>query len=265
MKDSDLLIIKKNIGDSFMILHVYGMSNIKMINKISLTMENILLTKNFTFEEEKELYDFMVNGNMLIIFQKMYEVFETSLETRFARMMITKKENLKDDFTKYLLYNRFSTLVANEIDLAAITADDKVLFIGSGPIPISAILIHELSGAFVDCVERYKPSADLSLEVIHTLGYSDSIHVVNKEGVDIDYSQYSVILIALLAKPKDELLKSIWSQVSIGARVICRTSNLVRQAFYETTEESLIATYNPIGKVIARGDQTISSILLVRD
>jgi precorrin-6B methylase 2 len=264
MKNSNLQLVKKTLTDSFETLQANSAGNIVIVNKIVQTLEGALLDKYFTLEEENELYSFMQENNMLSIFQKAYEIFETNLETEFASSLINEKGNPHEKFSNYLLYKRFVTLLTNEISLASITNMDKVLFIGSGPIPITAILMHELCGAKVDCGERYKPSADLSEKVLAKLNYTDFIHVINKDGVDTDYSQYSVILVALLAKPKSELLKTIWKQAPSGTRIICRTSDLVRQAFYETTQENLFRSYTIVKKLFATGDQTISSILLIK-
>jgi len=124
--------------------------------------------------------------------------------------------------------------------------------------------MYQFSSAKVDCGEKNTISADLSKKVIDKLGYTDSIHIINQEGADIDYAQYSVILVALLAKPKDVLLKSIWSKCKSNTRIICRTSDSIREAFYETTESSLFDKYLPKKKIYARGDQTISSVLLIK-
>ncbi len=229
-----------------------------------LDLESILLTNDFNSIEKTKVVAYMNSKHMLSLFQKAYELFETNLEIDFAKYIFTKSVLPVKDFTNYLLYKRFVTLLRKEINLGSINKQDHVLFIGSGPIPITAILMHQFSSARVDCGEKNSASADLSKKVINKLGYTDSINIINQEGVDIDCSQYSVILVALLAKPKDALLKSIWSKCKSNTRIICRTSDSIREAFYETTENSLFDKYSPKKKTNAKGDQTISSVLLIK-
>lgn len=240
-------------------------NDIDKINKVVFDLEGILLDKNFNHEQEQEITTFMEHNNMLSVFQKAYEIFETNLEVLFARYMIQESLSPREDFKKYLLHNRFVTLLTNEVNLAHISKNDKVLFIGSGPIPITAIIMHQLTQSKIDCVEHNNISAELSKKVIGRLNYGNFIGIIKGEGVSIDYSSYSVILVALLAKPKDLILEAIWNKINIGIKIICRTSDLSKQAFYEKTSDALFNKYQPTKKVTAMGDQTISSVLLIKN
>ncbi len=257
-------MIQNKLQDIYNNLKSNASEEIKVINKCINDLEKTLLSDDFSPDQEKELLAFMFSEKMLPLFQRSYEVFETKLEIEFANKIISINANSQQEFKTYLLYKRFVGLIQNEIKLADITSQDKILFIGSGPIPITAILLHKLSGCEVDCCEKIEESAVLSKKVIEKLGYGNYINVINKEGAKVNYSDYTVVLIALLAKPKDLLLKETWDSVKKGVRIICRTSNLVRQAFYETTNESLFNIYQPQGKVLAKADQTISSVLLIK-
>lgn len=238
-------------------------SNTTITNSM-LDLEHALLDHDFNTLDASKLFDYMSSKNILQLFQKAYEVFETNLEIDFVKSIIYKSISPQEDFMNYPLYKRFVTLIRNEITLTNIKSSDHILFIGSGPTPITAILIHQISHAKVDCVDRNIISAALSKRLISKLGYTDSIRIINKEGIDADCSQYSVILIALLAKPKDKLLKSIWNKCRKNTRIICRTSDSIRQAFYGTTASKLLDQYEVKKRITAKGNQTISSVLIIK-
>lgn len=78
----------------------------------------------------------------------------------------------------------------------------------------------------------------------------------------MNYSGYSVIVIAILAKPQDELLGLMWKQISQGTRIIYRTADLIKQAFYEKMKENILKEYHSFEKGKIGDKRTISSILL---
>lgn len=258
-------LVKNSLQNLFTKLNCNNSLNDLKIKKAGQTLQKILLAKSFNFQEQQELTIFMIKNNMLPLFQQTYEKFETNLETEFAHQLIKKSRVKKTLISEYPIYYRYIISLKNEIKLAKINSKDKVLFIGSGPFPITAILIHELTHAKVDCVEKNKISAELSKKVIDYLNYGDSIHVINEDALTIDYSNYSVVVIAILAKPQDKIIKAIWEQISQGSRIIYRTSDLIRQAFYEKTKENILKEYLPFEKGKIGDKRTISSILLVKN
>jgi len=232
----------------------------KKIRLVMLRLENLLLKKKMNKEEVYEIINTL--GNKINVFQDNYEQFETELEEEFSRKIINsnKETNIKD----YQLYKRFLRLIKEESRLGQIKKGDKVLFIGSGPLPITAIILNKLKGCEIHCIEKVKNRAEISKRIIRRLGLQQKINVYNKKGESIKNDDYSIVIIALLAKPKDRILKEIFSKVNVGTKIICRTSEGIRQFFYEATNERLFDKYSEEGKVKAKGDQIITSALLVK-
>lgn len=266
MASNELDLVKNSLKNLHSLIDNNDSMNDLEIKKAGQTLQKILLTKIFNIREQQELTIFMKRNNMLLLFQQIFEKFETNLEADFARLLINKNKGIKKTLiSDYPIYYRYIISLKNEIKLAKINSKDKVLFVGSGPFPITAILIHELTHSQVDCVEINKNSAKLSKKVIDHLNHSDSINIINKDALTIDYSDYTVIVIAILAKPQDKLLESIWKQISPGSRIIYRTANLIRQAFYEKTKANILKKYHPFEKGRIGDKRTISSVLLVKD
>jgi len=223
-------------------------------------LERLLLNDRLSQSAQDEIIALKEIKRDLPALRSYYEKFETDLEYDFTREFL-KKES--PSIRGYALYKRFVVLVRNEARLANISGRDCVLFIGSGPLPITAILLHELTGCRVDCYDSNKRAAEISIDVLKQLGRSRAIRVHNRSGESLGSNSYSAIVIALLAKPKDGILRAVWKNSRKGARIICRTSDGIRQVFYEQTDPHLFDQYGQAGKVYAKGDQTISSVLLV--
>ncbi len=180
--------------------------------------------------------------------QKLYEQFETNLETSFADFFLRGDAQLKE----YILYDRFKRLIEAEIKLANIKASDRVLFIGSGPLPISAILIEQKTGAYVDCFDHSMEACEISKEIISKLALSEKIRVIHQSAESVElptdntagtHGHYDVIVVALLAQPKDQILHQLWRSVGPFPRIVLRYSEGNRKLIYKGMEFSK-ATWN---------------------
>ena len=79
-----------------------------------------------------------------------------------------------------------------------------------------------------------------------------------------DISDYDLIVIALLAKPKRRILRNLRKNTASGCRILCRTSYSLRTVVYEPTPETALGGFQLVGQQIAEGEQTISTFLLER-
>ncbi len=231
-----------------------------LIKSKMLELDALILKEKLTANEERFILHYDEVKQALPILQHFYEVFETNLEEEFVNDFLNGKKELRN----YLLYDRFVELITNEKNMAKISEKDCVLFIGSGSLPITAILLSEFTKCSVDCYDKNKLFAKISERVIRKLSLSDKIKIYNGKGEDLSENKYSVIIIALLAKPKDKILHNIWNESIKGTKVICRTSEGMRAAFYEPTAPNLLIKYPCTNKVFAKQDQTISSVLLMK-
>lgn len=192
--------------------------------------------------------------------QQLYERFETNTEIEFAQRVLDGNARREID---YPLYARFKRLIQAEIDLAGIKPSDKILFIGSGPFPISAMLFSQLASVSVDCYDKSPEACETSQKVVNSLGFADKIHVFNDSGETGRVYDYSVIIVALLAKPKQKIMSNIWFHAPPDVKVICRTTDGTRQAFYEGVQEETLTGFRHF-KIIdqhrAGKDDTISSL-----
>lgn len=246
-----------NLINSLIKISNTNLSNNDDVNSAALLMESTILTKNFPYLTDK----FVNNRKLLKKLQNIYETFETNLEIGFAKDIVSGKQTA---MSRYLLYRRFVKLIKNEIKLADIKKDNHVLFIGSGPLPISAILVNKFTSCQVVCVEKNKNRATISCQVLDSLGLSEKIKVINDNGKKLKENNCSVVIIALLAKPKSDILDNIFKKTMTGTRIVCRTSDGARQAFYEPTEPNILRRYKIVDKIVAGADQTISSVLLLK-
>ena len=189
-----------------------------------------------------------------------YERFETDLEEEFSATLLAGHTEVK----QYPLYERFVRLISNEVGLLNLNPGDQIAMVGSGPFPISSIILCVDFGMRVIAVDRNRDAAILSERVVKHLKLQNDIKVECGHGQQLVANDVSSAIIALLAKPKDAILDNVFRNYIRCARVICRTSHGIRQAFYAPTDMMALQPYNIIDTKLATGDQTISSILLAK-
>jgi hypothetical protein len=192
-----------------------------------------------------------------------YCAWETALEQIFVKRLINGSVGSLFD---YRLNTRFDRLLKRELSMLHGAKPQRALFIGSGPFPISAIWMHQILGIHVDGLDVSGDAAERSRSLIAKLGLDDAIHVIHETAPTYDVSAYDIIIIALLAKPKETLLANIYRTAKPGCEVICRTSIGLRGILYEptTVSPSILDTFTIVDARMVAGhnDDTISSLLL---
>lgn len=260
-----LNIIKKSLKKLGIYLKNNSSLNFSKIKKSMSILENIFLNPSLSLKEYRKLIKFCKDNNFLSLFQKSYEIYEINLEKEFAKFFIKEKNNRdKNNLKKYHFYNGYLAAVKKEATLAKIKSNDKAAFIGSGAMPMTAIILYKLKGVGIDCIEKDNESVELSKKVLKKLKYNEHIKVIKRNAIDLNFSKYSVILLAVMSKPKDILMKVIWKSILPGTRVVYRLPNTARQAFYEDTT-NVINMYRKFEKKRIRRKGSSTLILLVKN
>ena len=136
--------------------------------------------------------------------------------TQFIELLATKNR-LAYCITS--AYYRF--LVKREAVLANINEKDRVLCIGGGICPYTAILLHRYTRAHVTVEDSNKRCVEEARKFISRKGYKN-INVVLGKGEDLSYDGYTVIHLAMQITPKELVLREVLSRAQEGTRVLIR-------------------------------------------
>jgi GNAT superfamily N-acetyltransferase len=187
-----------------------------------------------------------------------YRFWQTRFESEFADRLIKGEESLSD----YPFYERFDTLVRSEITLLEGAQPQKVLFIGSGPLPISAILLHLQTGSPVDCVAFDSSAVPISQQVVENCGFGRLVHIRGSADADYDPSDYDLVVVGLLARRKKAILTKLRKRCHPGSAILCRTSHGLRKLLYEPVADRDVRGFHITKQQIAEGEQIISTCRL---
>ncbi len=124
------------------------------------------------------------------------------------------------------IYYRY--LVSREIDLGKISPDDRVLCIGGGPLPSTALEIAQKTGAKVQVIDNDVNSVKIAREMVNRLDLDDMVKIDYGEGQRVDVSNFSVVHVAYQAQPHDEIFQNVWCNAAAGTRIMIRRQSITR-------------------------------------
>lgn len=235
--------------------------------RAALRLEHVILSDLLTDEEQEATLSGMEPGRRRIC-QEIFCGLETTIENSFAALALDGNEALigRTDSISENYLARYEAMARREIAFAGIRERDRVLFIGSGPFPITGIEYSRQTGCHVDCVDFVAEAVDTSRSVLRKLGMSDRIRCHQARGECFPASEYSVVLVGVLARPKRAIFTNLEATCPEGCRIIARTTFGLRELVYEPVEfETTVPRgLRRDGRSEARGDQVISSILYVK-
>lgn len=186
-----------------------------------------------------------------------YRQWQDQLEFEFAQQLIQGEAALSD----YFLYNRFEELVRQELALLSEKSLQRILFVGSGPLPISAIHAHLQTGFPVDCVARDEQAFAVAKQVLEACDLSRAIRLVSCQS-QYDLSGYGLIVIEIHAEPGRNVLKRLRKRWRTGCQLLYRTSHGLRKLIYPDTLDTDARGFHAMSWQFAQGEQTISTCLM---
>jgi GNAT superfamily N-acetyltransferase len=187
-----------------------------------------------------------------------YCFWETHLERRFALKLLKSEAPLCD----YLLYGRFDALVRRELSLASDIWPDRILFIGSGALPISAIHIHLQTGLPVDCVGPDPEVVATARQVLQKCKLDNSVRAFCEGDGGYDVSAYGLIFVGAAARSKTNILRHLRKKSRMGCHILCRTTHGLRQLLYEAATDREVRGFHTKGARAAEAAHTVSTLLL---
>ncbi|TCK93253.1 nicotianamine synthase-like protein [Natranaerovirga hydrolytica] len=122
-----------------------------------------------------------------------------------------------------LMEKYYEKEVNREINIGEITKKDRVLCIGGGPVPCTAMVIAKKTQAKVVVVDNDEASVVQARTLIQKLNLGHKIEVIEADGENVYPNTFSVIHIARQVCPKEKVISFMLNNVSKGTRILVRT------------------------------------------
>jgi len=138
----------------------------------------------------------------------------------------------------------YKKIVKREAQLAEIKHGERILSLGCGAIPFTAIFLREITGNPVTALDVDPVALEKAETLLKKRGLRN-ITLKLGNGASIDLSEYSVVVTALQVEPKKEILNNFFGTAPKGARLVMRAP---RKIFYSSYEPVPVG-YKPQGEV----------------
>ncbi|GMK39155.1 hypothetical protein PCCS19_22090 [Paenibacillus sp. CCS19] len=192
-------------------------------------------------------------------------------ELKDAQDMCKSEGSIMDIVTSLPNWHIYVALVGKELSILRTYIREKgqvdeppIVFVGSGPMPISPIILHLFGEVEVICVEMNEAAYEASCSLLAHLGLGDKVSVVLVNGSDFDYSPYRHIFMASLVHNKQEVLEQI-QRTSSNPLVAVRTAEGMKQMMYEAIDETQLSEqrWRIAGRTHPDQDLVINSTLFL--
>ena len=140
----------------------------------------------------------------------------------------------------------YDNVVENEIKLAEIKPTDRILCIGGGPCPCTAIELHRRTGANVCVIDNDEEVIGTAIKNIKKLNLSEFVKVKYQDGSKIDVNDFSIVHIALQVKPKNVVFQRIVNNSSPGTKILVRISSKKFSKLYSPIRREYMKNHEKI-------------------
>lgn len=148
--------------------------------------------------------------------------YNLKLEIKSAKSLL-ESPNPWETLRKFTFYPNYLQLANTEYAGSCLKPKDRVLFLGSGPLPLSLITLCHEHGVLGVGIEQNEKRANLSREVISRLGLSSSIRIIEGNHFSLPFkTSFDLYMIAAQAEPKKEIFEYLAKVLPEGSKVSYR-------------------------------------------
>ncbi len=203
-------------------------------------------------EENREIHLKKYQVNEL---RKLSSLAEYEMELYWANKILNSK-NATNELEKFWYYKNYEQLV--DLEYSNISCVNKkirsALFVGGGPLPLTAILLCKKYNLTCSVLEKDIDSYRIAVSLIEKLGLSKSITIINIDAESYnDYNKYSVTYLAAMVgqdeSTKSSVINIIHTALQKDQLLICRSSHGTRKLLYTPIAKQLLKEVNPLLEV----------------
>lgn len=186
---------------------------------------------------------------------------EYCLEGYWAKRFLEQDNIQLDEFIYYKNYLDLS----HEEYFQFQKNSKKILFVGSGPLPMTAVVLVKQYGLSVDCIDIDFESIEISKKLIDKIGFTDKIKFIHTDILDFyNFDDYgNIILAALVGEDsigKNEIINHIINNTQDSQRLIIRSSENLKTLLYPSVDVSKIK--KRFKYIVPTNKQVVNSFLV---
>lgn len=180
----------------------------------------------------------MKQNNILdIIFSKFYDIFFKKIGHNvpvgpIKKIMdlfyaIVEKIACQFPIIQSLYIKPYRSMIKQEISMFSLPENPRVLIIGCGSLPVTALALDEMYPVSIDCVDIDINAVTNAKSVLSSMN-KDNITVHQKNGLDCSVDLYDIIYLLYGIQDQINMLKYISRNLKSNSYVLFRTSTDIK-------------------------------------
>ncbi len=226
----------------------------KRVNALFTKLVDVVLSKKYI-----NLSKVQINS-----LQKICSMAEYELEKYWAQKIIksSKPDATLKDFVYLENYQKLTRLEWFSLKSCSFHKRHSILFIGGGPLPMTAIILASAYKQKVTILERERVAFQIASKLIQKLKLNKKIQVVNSDALDFNlYYKHNVIFLAALVSQKNKVLSKIKLKIKKNTHILARSSWGTRKILYKPLSKSSFNIFKPIIEIKPMNDIVNSFII----
>lgn len=199
----------------------------------------------------------------LPLIRSYYTAFFSIHEARLAEELIHESDPWKL-LGNFPLYPRYEALVKSQIEAMHISSEKRLVFLGSGPVPMTLILMSRLYGIRSMGLDSNPETVHLSTKVIRHLGMERDIEIIQGDDSSLENLEWDIVLVAALAEPKKRIFNNL--QKILEKRgpvpVVFRTYTGMRAVLYKPVQPEDIRGFKIVKAIAPTGRVNNTTVFL---
>lgn len=179
-----------------------------------------------------------------------YKLFFYYHEMDLAKRIIDAVNPWKE-LKRFSLYLRYEQLVKAQGRESDLKETDIVAFVGTGPVPITLILLHKFFKVRCIGVDIDPEAVAVSQKVIAQLQLDASITILQGDEQRLADMPCNAIMVAALAEPKKQIFQNLRKLIAANTvSVSYRTYTGMRAVLYEPVRKSDLKGFQEIKRIL---------------
>lgn len=208
--------------------------------------------------EEKEIRE------VLPTIRSYYTTFFSIHERHLARELLDSPDPWQRIKT-FPLYPRYEALVKNQIDAMHISSEKRLAFLGSGPVPLSLILLNRFFGISSVGIDSDAETVEISKAIIRCLGLEKEIEIVRGDDSTLSDLSWDVVMVAALAEPKARIFSQLIKILADreASPVVFRTYTGMKAVLYKPVQPEDIKGFKIVKAVPPTGRVNNTTVFML--
>ena len=184
-------------------------------------LDHLIALNIYDKSAEAILYDSVFNLAFDAI-TRFRSLYTAKLEIEHAHSILESRDPW-EMLRNFNYISNYLKLSLTEFQGARLKPGDSVVFLGSGPLPLTLIVLCHWYGLKGIGIEKEPDRAELSRKVLEKLGLSGQIEIINGDQLTLPLkTRPELIMIAAQAEPKKEIFNHLAKVLPVGTKLSYR-------------------------------------------